>query len=570
LLAILARSTGEPHSMTPANASRWSSLWWRLRQGRGNPKHLPGGGCVIAFVGPDASGKSTMVAQSASWLGKVFPVQTAHLGKPPSTWLTWLPHLAGGLLGKLMPRMRTFHQRPTQAGAKSSGQGLLYRIRAVLLAWDRRALARRLARQAQQGWLVICDRYPTACVGAPDSARLMAPENEPGLSWLKASLARLENRLYRGIPDPGIVIRLSAPLALTIDRNRERDKPGKEGDDFVARRHSDFFMPPFGDAQIIVLDASTSQQATVDAMRRHVWQALCEPQLETHNEDHNVAPPLRISSPQFERSSPLVVEFIGATGVGKSTLIGAVMQDLAAQGLRVGRAEDVILARYGLTCSRWPKLQSALLFVLSVAPFCRHFFTRQGANLSRLAFSSILRGMSNPWVGANLVRNFIKRIGSHFLLEKMRTKIHDYDIVIWDEGVIHAAHNLFVHHGVEPNPEAIEEFGRLVPRPDVLVWVTAPIAQLVQVLLQRGHSRVGATPRAATAFTQRAQTTFAILSCVETLRDRVFRIDNSRLEDEAADSGLRARADTIREYLTEQLLQSQFSSEEGTPVCLTA
>ena len=35
---------------------------------------------------------------------------------------------------------------------------------------------------------------------------------------------------------------------------------------------------------------------------------------------------------------------------------------------------------------------------------------------------------------------FIKRIGAHFLLENLRTEVHEYDIVIWDEGAIHAAH----------------------------------------------------------------------------------------------------------------------------------
>src|SRR5207244_54864 len=153
--------------------------------------------------------------------------QVAHLGKPPSTWLTWLPNFAGRWLGRIAPRMRTFHQRPAQQGTKSSGQGLLYRLRAVLLAWDRRALARRLPQQSERGWLIVCDRSPTACVGAPDSARLHTSETAPRQSRLHQFLANLENRLYRNIPDPDVVIRLNAPLALTLDRNREREKPGK-------------------------------------------------------------------------------------------------------------------------------------------------------------------------------------------------------------------------------------------------------------------------------------------------------------------------------------------------------
>jgi O-antigen/teichoic acid export membrane protein/thymidylate kinase/energy-coupling factor transporter ATP-binding protein EcfA2 len=568
-------ATGSPLT-SASKLSVFLSALWRLWHGRGSPKQLPCGGCVLAFVGPDASGKSTMVAESARWLGRTFPVVVAHLGKPPSTYLTLLPNFAGRLLGRVAPRLRTFHQRPAPAGTKGRGQGLLYRLRAVLLAWDRRALALRLARKAQRGWLVICDRYPTACVGAPDSARLRMPEPERGLSWLHTWVARIESRLYRDIPEPAIVLRLNAPLALTVDRNRQRDKPGKEGDDFVARRHNDFFMPPFGDARIIVLDASTSQQELIAAMRRQLWQALCWSELKPFAAKMP-APHLRIvnglnapGDPQKTKSN-LVVEFIGPTGVGKSTLISAVVRLLTAQGLRVGLADEVILRRFRLACPDLPKVQSAAVFALSLRPFCRYFLTRQGSQLSRMAVGSIMRGMGNPWIGANLIRNFIKRIGSHFLLEGLRGRTSDYDIVIWDEGAVHAAHNLFVHNGTEPKAADIEEFGRMVPKPDALICVTAPIAQLAKVLLQRGHSRVDATPLAANTFVERAQTTFKLLACAVALQGKVYQIDNSWFADDQKETGILNRASAISTFLSKRLQQRQESLPlEGVSQCLTA
>jgi PST family polysaccharide transporter len=550
-------------------------IWSHLRRYRGNPKQLPGGGAVVAFVGPDASGKSTMVAQSASWLGQAFAVRIAHLGKPPSTWITWLPNFIGRFLGRLAPSLRPSRLQSTSVAGKASSYGLLYRLNAVLLAWDRRTLALRLARKAQQGWLVLCDRYPTACVGAADSARLREPDAERRMSWLHVCLAHLESRLYRDIPEPGIVLRLNAPLALAIDRNRQRDKPGKEGDDFVARRHNDFFMPPFGDAQIIVLDASTSQQELIRSMRKQLWQALCWP-VRKPFAAKLPAPHLWLANDLNTLNGPqktknLVVEFIGPTGAGKSTLISAVVQPLIAQGLRVGLAEDVILRSFGLSCPGFPKTQSALVLALSLRAFCRHFFTRQGSQLSRMAFASIMRGMDNPWIGANLIRNFIKRIGSHFLLEGLRGKICDYDVVIWDEGAVHAAHNLFVHSRTEPKPEEIEEFGRLVPKPDLLIWVTAPTAQLVKVLLQRGHSRVSATPLAANRFAERAQTTFRVLTCVVGLHRRVYQIDNSRIADNQTETGILSHASVLSTFLAEQLQQMQVAlPPEGGSQCLTA
>src|SRR5207237_378988 len=144
-------------------------------------------------------------------------------------------------------------------------------------AYDRRALALRLARKAAQGWIVVCDRYPSALVGAPDSARLPAPADEAGLPRLYAWLARLEQRLYREIPSPQAVLRLSAPVDVAIHRNRERQKRGKEGDDFVARRHKDFFVPTFAGAPILSLDTSTSQTESVRMLHRLLWGWLCDP-----------------------------------------------------------------------------------------------------------------------------------------------------------------------------------------------------------------------------------------------------------------------------------------------------
>src|SRR5207253_1984191 len=118
------------------------------------------------------------------------------------------------------------------------------------------------------------------------------------------------------------------------------------------------------------------------------------------------------------------------------------------------------------------------------------------------------RGMGSIWTGASLLRNFLKRIGCHLLLEKLRDDLHDCDIVLCDEGVVHAAHNLFVHTGALPQREEIVQFGRIVPKPDLLIWVTAPTAQTVKVILRRGHSRVGGTSAAARTFAEHAHATF--------------------------------------------------------------
>jgi O-antigen/teichoic acid export membrane protein/thymidylate kinase len=247
-------------------------VWWRLSHGRGSPKQLVSGGRVIAIVGPDASGKSTMVAETTAWLGKVFRVRTAHLGKPPATWLTVLPNLGWNVLCRAVPRLRG-KQHTVAERTLSRKPGLLYSLRAVLLAWDRRALALRLSRLARRGWLIVCDRYPSAGVGAADGARLAAPE-ETGQTGVGAWLARLENRLYREIPQPDMILRLSAPVAVAVDRNKERQKAGKESDAYITRRHKNFVAPRFTGVRTIEVDTNKPRTETLHRLRRLVWDLL--------------------------------------------------------------------------------------------------------------------------------------------------------------------------------------------------------------------------------------------------------------------------------------------------------
>jgi hypothetical protein len=246
---------------------------WRLLHGRARSRRPASGGAVIALVGPEACGKSTLVAETAGWLGTAFRVRAAHLGKPPSTWLTLLPNLAKTVLKRLAPGLRAKVRPAGGAGDGPSRPGLLRAVRAVLLAWDRAALARRLARQAARGWLVVCDRYPSALVGAADSARLPLPGGE-GQGGLVACLARLEQALYRRVPPPALLVRLTAPLAVAVERNRERYKVDKESDTYVTTRHRQFAPPSFPGTPTVVLDTNEPRAVTSAALRRAVWGVL--------------------------------------------------------------------------------------------------------------------------------------------------------------------------------------------------------------------------------------------------------------------------------------------------------
>lgn len=285
-LARLVRSRLRPYEVRGpvASLAAYARLLWdyaarRLMQRRGS-KVLASGGAVIAFVGPEATGKSTLVEDTRRWLKPVFPVAAVHAGKPPSTWLTAPINAFLPLARNLWPRLRTSRIEGHVAVEddlapleKLSGfPGLVYAIRSVTLAWDRRRLLVQAARRAADGEIIISDRYPSGNVGAMDSPRLPADQSE---SRLLLRLAHLERSLYAQIPPPDVVLKLSVPVEVAKLRNRERIKAGKESDAYLESRHrqvQEWNRP--GARRIYDIDTGGSLEATIQCVRETIWEAL--------------------------------------------------------------------------------------------------------------------------------------------------------------------------------------------------------------------------------------------------------------------------------------------------------
>lgn len=237
-------------------------------------KRLVSGGKVIAFIGPEATGKSTLVESTAKWLRSAVDVSTVHLGKPPSSRLTFLPNLAVPLLRRLAPQARTSHAASDSHAPRGGSTSLLYAIRSIIDAWDRRALAMDVRRRAASGGVVICDRYPSSIVGAMDSPRLDDTSSDGLLGEGLAHLAELERRVYSQIPAPDIVIQLTVPVDVAVQRNRQRQKKGKENDSYVVRRHVFSAVPAFPAAKTSRVDSNEPVNQTISSIRRSLWDIL--------------------------------------------------------------------------------------------------------------------------------------------------------------------------------------------------------------------------------------------------------------------------------------------------------
>ncbi len=239
-----------------------------------------GGGLVIAFVGPEASGKSTLVGAVSQWLAGICRVETDHAGRPkPSLWLR--PVWAVGRL--VRPTRLWFHpHRSSPSGIPGhpirrpgsippGARGLLYVVRAMAVALARARVVRRARRLALSGAIVLVDRYPHTQTGRPDGPRLDPLSIESG--WMQA-IACLENRVYRLMPPPDLVMQLRVPLALAVLRNAQRSKKQPESESYVRWRHGLIPTAAKPSAHVCEIDVGGDLETTVRAVQRAIWTHL--------------------------------------------------------------------------------------------------------------------------------------------------------------------------------------------------------------------------------------------------------------------------------------------------------
>ena len=183
---------------------------------------------LIAIIGCDGSGKSTVSEEILNWVQGYGPAVAAHLGKQSGNIgraIAQLP-LIGSLLDKFIARKTD----STRAQREKKTPGLLVAL--IIYAFSLRRLRRfkRMMAQRHQGLIIVTDRYPQLeFPGAYDGTGLSVAA--PGNCFIRW-LARRERVLYEWMTSyrPDLVIRLNVDLdtacARKPDHRREllRDK----------------------------------------------------------------------------------------------------------------------------------------------------------------------------------------------------------------------------------------------------------------------------------------------------------------------------------------------------------
>ena len=172
------------------------------------------GGAVIALVGPDGAGKSTLVSHIVESLSGAVGVQATHLGKPTIFGLrAFRDHSSPGNLEARRPRRLPW----------------ISHLLSLALALGRLRAASSAVKDAKRGQVVIADRWPRVSPDGVDGPKTHLLSSAPP-SPLERVVATVEQRIYAAMPPVNLAIQIRVDSKIAEQRNRLRRVPDSTSD----------------------------------------------------------------------------------------------------------------------------------------------------------------------------------------------------------------------------------------------------------------------------------------------------------------------------------------------------
>jgi thymidylate kinase len=262
------------HARRPPTIDRTLKLWRRacgkLRRILARPPvraRLSTGGALVAVVGGDGAGKTTVVKDLALWLSRYFLIERVHLGKPPASPKRLA--VKGLMALQRLPRRppRFLSERSAELEAPDS-LGYTRQLRHVLTARDRYRAYVRSRRLAANGWIVVCDRYPLDKIKLMDGPQLASIGRSSGLGRVQRRLADLERRYYQHIAPPDILLVLRVGPDIAAQRRPEEDP------EVVRARCREVWDLDWDPVQASVIDATLPKAQVLSDAKSLVWSSL--------------------------------------------------------------------------------------------------------------------------------------------------------------------------------------------------------------------------------------------------------------------------------------------------------
>lgn len=219
----------------------------------------------------------------------------------------------------------------------------------------------------------------------------------------------------------------------------------------------------------------------------------------------------------------MIVEFIGSTGSGKTRLIAAV-HGLLEESEDVVRSSQLMLGGVGLSRVEHATVRNIVEDLNGLAEFPR----LESGERAFLTYAAKRLAARRPLTlqTMNYLRSAIRVVGVLSIASRRGGK----RIVLVDEGTVLSAYGLLVYGSSSPSANELARFADIVPLPDLIIYVRAPLDDLLRRTAarpDRPRELRGGDPSLVSSRLERAITVFDQLVSLGPIRDRVVEVENA-------------------------------------------
>jgi thymidylate kinase len=254
----------------------WTKVWNRFSISlqakifhRLPQKSFSSGGLLIAVVGGDGAGKTTVVSDLNSWLSKDFKTMKVHMGKPSWSLTTIAVRslIKIGRLFGLYPFMRAEIQYTHDRDALKF-PGYPWMLRQVCTARDRYLTYLKARRFTTNGGVVICDRYPLVQIEFMDSPQVeRMTANYPTNRFIR-SMISLEHHYYQLIMPPDLLIVLKTDPEVAVKRKVDEKEVS------IRPRSTEIWEVDWYKSRAYIIDGGRSRTEVIAEAKALVWSQL--------------------------------------------------------------------------------------------------------------------------------------------------------------------------------------------------------------------------------------------------------------------------------------------------------
>lgn len=229
---------------------------------------LPQGGTVIAVLGPDGAGKSSLTGELTRWLSSRFDVARFYFGSGQGS-ISLVRRALRGLARLLKPA--TSSARPSgTASRRWSGESALRSAGRLLwiatLSRERRRRAARARQLRNRGSIVLCDRFPQSQAAVSDGPALTRWLDDPSGVRRAAARAELAAIQYVERLRPALVLKLRVTREIALLRKPETSPIRLDAKIRVLERLR--FAP---ETRVVEIDATQPFEQVLLEAKRAIW-----------------------------------------------------------------------------------------------------------------------------------------------------------------------------------------------------------------------------------------------------------------------------------------------------------